>query len=154
MYCNASLPCSILVLLSTQQRVQELLRACPRLRRHAVRVAVDFLAVVVGFRPAFLLDYAHGVPVAALAAACQRLNASWSNQHTSERHYAVLSWQGLLWVVNCNVLHMRLRRLLDVQQRPNEMLLITFGEGPHFRPRLQAVHESPVRLERCIACLF
>lgn len=124
--------------------MQELLELCPKLRRHAVRVAVDLLAVASGHRPAFLLDYAHAIPVNALATACERLSRAWQ-QHRSA--FCVLRWQGLVWVVNCQLLEKRLERLLNHQQEPGEMLLISFVEESEHELQacLEAVHDVTVR---------
>lgn len=120
--------------------LQELVKAVPRLRPHADRLVIDFLTLASSLRPAFLLDYAHGVANAPIEHACTQLNSCVSH-HV---RFSTVNWQGLVWVMNCKNLQLRLRRLLASAPAPPEMWLVSFEPAPELRPRLDAVADCRV----------
>ena len=84
------------------------------MRRHNQRLACDFLAVLSGCRPAFMLDYGLPCDAEALAAACQ-LCAQKLCGSSQAAMCIVMGWQGLLWVMNPVKIQERWQRICSLQ---------------------------------------
>ena len=110
-----------------------------RLRKHTERLTIDALAVLTGLRPAAMLDYAPSCRPEALAQMCGCINAAngagCGQAGVDGPCITALTWQGVLWLVNCEVLERRVRRVLSERDAAvPELCLVLFCEAQDAGP--------------------
>jgi hypothetical protein len=129
--------------------MQALSKELPQLRKVALRLTIDMLAIASAVRPAVMLDYAPRCKPGSLARACQSISAALpAADGTEATSLWVLRWQGLLWVVNDAQLRQRLGRIVEAAEADGgeELWLICFEEARGRGAIVTPTSSRPVRV--------
>lgn len=137
--------------------MQALTTEARKLRRHTQRLTIDTLVVLTGLRPAAMLDYAPSCSPKALAQMCGRISTQHrigaehgaSPRPGAAGQITALSWQGSLWILNCEALQRRIYRVLhEGDVAVPELRIVTFrGDGREGPVRLLPAGRHTVRVD-------